>query len=306
MKYRGPCVAVPIFFVLTILIAAQESEFPVLKGPYLGQEPPGTTPEVFAPGVVSVRENIEHSAAVFSPDGMELFWCTNVGYYTEARKTNNVRLYTTKLVDGKWTAPRIAPFAKDIMAERPTFSPDGNWLYFESLKNPDNMDDADIFAVEREGDGWSQPVPVTSSINTSAIERIHCFTANGSFYFSRNPFTRYEEIFVSRWSEGNFGEPEKLGKDYNSDVYEGVIMLSAGENYMLIGQIDTQHLSPELDICYRQADGTWSERIKTPYHCGGFLALSPDGKYLFMLNDEIYWVSTSFVEELKPRQEGSN
>jgi hypothetical protein len=70
---------------------------------------------------------------------------------------------------------------------------------------------------------------------------------------------------------------------------------------MLIGQIDIHHRSPVLNICYRQADGSWSDRIKTPYHCGGFLALSPDGKYLFMLEDEICWVSTSFVEDLRPR-----
>ena len=28
-----------------------KSEFPVLKGPYLGQKPPGLTAEIFAPGI---------------------------------------------------------------------------------------------------------------------------------------------------------------------------------------------------------------------------------------------------------------
>ena len=31
----------------------ESDPFPVLQGPYLGQEPPGTTPEIFAPGIVS-------------------------------------------------------------------------------------------------------------------------------------------------------------------------------------------------------------------------------------------------------------
>jgi hypothetical protein len=45
-----------ILFVIFCLAAcrqAKESGFPVLKGPYLGQNPPGTTPVVFAPGIVN-------------------------------------------------------------------------------------------------------------------------------------------------------------------------------------------------------------------------------------------------------------
>ncbi|MDH5768423.1 MAG: hypothetical protein OEZ31_05635, partial [Nitrospirota bacterium] len=59
--------------------------------------------------------------------------------------------------------------------------------------------------------------------------------------------------------------------------------------------------SSELNICYKKADGTWTDRIKTPYSCGGFLALSPDGKYLFFLQEGICWVNTSFIDELKPQ-----
>lgn len=301
MRFIEICIAALIVLASTSFSGAQEDDLTILKGPYLGQKPPGSTLEVFAPGIISVEENIEHSAAVFSPDGAEVFWCTNVDYYTDAGKAGNLRLYTMKLIDGVWTAPQLAPFAKDISVERPTFSPDGNRLYFENFSDPNNMDDMDIFVVERDGETWSDPKPVSSVINTPAIERIHCFTPDGFFYFSRSPFTRNEKIFVSKWENGKFSEPQLLGKDYNSDDYEGVIVLSADKDYMLIGQIDTQHRSPVLNICYRQADGSWSDRIKTPYHCGGFLALSPDGKYLFMLEDEICWVSTSFVEDLRPR-----
>ena len=32
---------------------SQQEDFPVLKGPYLGQTPPGIEPEIFAPGLIS-------------------------------------------------------------------------------------------------------------------------------------------------------------------------------------------------------------------------------------------------------------
>jgi hypothetical protein len=68
---------------------------------------------------------------------------------------------------------------------------------------------------------------------------------------------------------------------------------------MLIDQMDDQYTS-NLYVSYKRSDGTWTDRIKTPYVCGGFLSLSPDGECLFFLGDGIFWVSTSFVEKLKP------
>jgi Tol biopolymer transport system component len=280
---------------------AEQSDFPKLTGPYLGQKPPGKTPEYFAPGIIAVDANFEHSAAVFSPDGREVFWCTNVDFYTDRRVVGNLRLHTMKVVDGLWTAPRIAPFVEDIYVERPVFSPDGSRLYIEFGRDPTQESDFDIYVVERTADGWSGPTSVSPLINSLAMERLHCVTADGSLYFSRDPFTRNEEIFVSRIVNGEFSEPEKLGDSYNSDAYEVAILIEPDENFMLVCQMNTQHTSSELNISYKKADGSWSQRIKTPYYSGGFLALSPDGKYLFMENEGICWVDTSFVNELKPK-----
>jgi len=296
------CVALLLSFSLISLIGAQEHDFPVLKGPYLGQKPPGKVLQVFAPGIISVAENFEHSAAIFSPDGTEVFWCTNVGWYTDSGKAENLHLYTMKLVDGQWAPPEIPSFAKDIRIERPVFSPDGKRLYFESLASPGNWDNIDIFVVERKGDKWSEPESVSPLINSPAIERLHCVTADGSMYFTRNLMRSDETVLVSRMVNGVFAAPEELNESYNSDAVEFAIALGPNEDYMLISQ-QVAPASPDVFISYKKADGSWSERIKTPYYSGGFLTLSPDGKYLFMLNEAICWVSTSFVEDLKPSHE---
>ena len=51
----------------------EQDDFPVLTGPHLGQEPPGITPELFAPGIISTKDNIEF-AGTFSPDLKEFFF----------------------------------------------------------------------------------------------------------------------------------------------------------------------------------------------------------------------------------------
>jgi len=48
-------------------------QFPVLVGPYMGQQPPGDTPQMFLEGIVSGPDRA-HSSITFSPDGLEAYW----------------------------------------------------------------------------------------------------------------------------------------------------------------------------------------------------------------------------------------
>lgn len=57
--------------MLGIAAAAQEDPFPSLTGPYLGQKPPGLTPEVFAPGIITTNLH-DDGSPIFSPDGREV------------------------------------------------------------------------------------------------------------------------------------------------------------------------------------------------------------------------------------------
>ena len=59
-----------------LTVACDEHEgFPTLEGPYLGQTPPGTMPEKFAPGIISFDGRYE-GGATFSPDGSKVLYTT--------------------------------------------------------------------------------------------------------------------------------------------------------------------------------------------------------------------------------------
>lgn len=53
--------------------ASGQEPFPVLRGPYLGQQPPGMQPVLFAPGIISTDLHDDFSPA-FTPDGRYLFF----------------------------------------------------------------------------------------------------------------------------------------------------------------------------------------------------------------------------------------
>ena len=72
MKRKWMYIFLSCLIIISVTSCANNSDFPVLKGPYLGQKPPGMTPEVFAPGIIST-EHKEHSTLAFSPDGTEIF-----------------------------------------------------------------------------------------------------------------------------------------------------------------------------------------------------------------------------------------
>ena len=48
---------IPLLSILTMSSKSySQDEFPALKGPYLGQTPPGLTAKPFAPGIVNTEE----------------------------------------------------------------------------------------------------------------------------------------------------------------------------------------------------------------------------------------------------------
>ena len=65
---------------------------------YLGQTPPGSTPVIFAPGIVSIEGRYEYGLSV-SPGGKEI-------YYTTDQPGDG--LTVTKYDGEKWTVPEIA------------------------------------------------------------------------------------------------------------------------------------------------------------------------------------------------------
>jgi hypothetical protein len=120
-----------------------------VAGNYLGQTPPGATPEAFARGIVSMEATNEHSAPSFSPDGNEVFWWAN--RYPDPGPPLSM---TTKRENGRWSAPRATPFE----ATMPAFSPDGRRVYFNAPRlrpatAQGTKPEHDIWFVERQGDG---------------------------------------------------------------------------------------------------------------------------------------------------------
>ena len=270
------------------------------RGPYLGQDPPGTTPKVFAPGVVSTGAH-EFSCS-FTPDGKEF-------YFTRRDPTRGVNLIlVTKDIDGTWTKPEVVPFIQNRMSFEPRVTPDGNRLYFtwEQPFSGQEGPPMNVWFVQRKGGGWSNPIDPGRFLNPMKAMYVSS-TLDGTIYtsdISRGPGT--EGIAAARLVDGKYGNLERLPAPINVGAQDMYPYIAPDESYLIFAsRRQSPASSSGLFVSFRKPDRTWGEpRAIDLGMPAGLPLVSPDGKYLFFTAGErgksdIYWVDARFLEEWK-------
>jgi ankyrin repeat protein len=279
--------------------------FPVLEGDYMGQKPPGETPELFAPGIVSSIWGL-HSAAAFSPDGDIAMWAPMITIPGQLYSTGGILMSERK--NNRWAAPHFAPFPGDGEGDVPFFAPDGKRVYFmsaQALPGDPQSEKERIWYVDRTADGWSEPKPVDPLVNDYPHHWHFSVDAEHTIYFSSSVPEGLGEgdIYYAKRVDGKWQKPVNLGTPVNSDKGEGMPFIAPDGSYLLFSR------TYDLYISYCDKDGGWGEprNLGKPINSSGIdicPMVSPDGKYLFFLSQRggeshIWWVDAGFIHKLK-------
>ena len=96
-----------LLLFLPFIGVSQNSDFPKLKGPYLGQKPPGMIPEIFAPAMVE-----KALSCSFSADGKEF-------YFYRSIENAPVKIFVSKVVNEKWTVPEELSMVSGYRSSQP-------------------------------------------------------------------------------------------------------------------------------------------------------------------------------------------
>ncbi len=264
---------------------------------YFEQIPPSTTPQVFAPGMISKPDQSEFGS-VFSADGSEFFYGVDINGKAEIRYS--------KMENGTWTRPVMLIGHETYSFNDPMLSPDENRLYYISNKPRvgAQIGDYDIWYSKKLSNGWSGPINAGKNINSSKNEYYISFTSDGTMYYSSNKNAGQErdydyDIYASKQKNGVFQKSIRLGNQINSTDYEADVFIAPDESYIIFCSTRADGYGKgDLYIGFKQENGEWSKAVnlKAPINSKNHELcpwVTQDGKYfLYTSNQDIYWVST--------------
>ena len=108
-------------FLLVIIFSCQDSKKSSLT--LLSDQIPNDTALIFGQGIISTDDAMEF-AITFNPEMTEM-------YFTRRKPEEDNKIYTMKLVDGKWSEPELAFFSTNKGWDfEPNINPKGDLLYF--------------------------------------------------------------------------------------------------------------------------------------------------------------------------------
>ncbi|MBN1940035.1 MAG: PD40 domain-containing protein [Candidatus Aminicenantes bacterium] len=275
-----------VILSLGSMILAQERPFPVFKGPYLGQTPPGSIPEKFAPGFISIFGY--DFVPTFSPALDEVFW----GHRPTEEGSDN-KLYYSRMVNGRWEKPVLAPFSSGAMEYEAQLAVDGKTLYFTR--------DGDLYLSRKTETGWSEARVLDPPVTKGMCPAV---AANGNLYFTAARNKVYG-IFCSRFADGSYQEPEIAIRMAAHSWIAPDESFMVFDKYIFNNGVQTS----KLYVSFRRSDETWGDPIDLgrDVNVNGtelIAKISPDGKYLFFQrkvdgDTDIYWVDAKIVHDLK-------
>ena len=239
---------------------------------------------VFAPG--SISSDDEEYRVTFSRDGETAYFARGTGFFPQSRRAT---ILESRLVDGSWSAPVPASFSGTYPDIDPWVSPDGERLYFSSIRPVDGVErrDAEIWRVDRTGDGWGEPVHI-AEVGSDNDELGASVSADGVLWFAsdRQGGAGGWDLYTAEPEGDGFAAPIAAA-DINTGIWEFNPAISADGSVLVFTSIGRLEGSGLGDLFVASStDGTWSAAepvaINTPadeYHA----SFSPDGETLYFV-----------------------
>jgi Tol biopolymer transport system component len=271
-----------------------------LTGPYLGNEPPGLDPVLFAPAAIAAsRSWFYHGPIVFSPDGQELHFSK----YTSSK----ISIFNMHLSDGYWTVPEEVTFAGSSHSNCPFYSVTGDTLFF--IRDVNGLKFYQSVKVNGE---WTESTHINIPDGEAAgIGWQFSIARNRNLYFE-SFHGDADDLFVSRFENGRYVQAEALDSPINTSYSEIGACIASDEQYLIFASNRPGGYGyHDLYISFPDESGGWTEPLNMGSRINSnsedaMAVISPDGNYLFYLTRRAgdadlspYWVNADFIDSLR-------
>jgi hypothetical protein len=286
-----------LFACLMLLCSISISQTIPPDSLYFGQTPPGNTPQLFAPGIVSLPGRNE-AVITFSPDGSTVF------FYIQKYPQPGTPFIMSTTYSAHWPSPDTVPFAAGRSTAEPFLAYNGTRLYMYATNAVNHEGIADLSYSLLQNGVWGDPVSMGDPPNSDSYQYHPCIVGDSSVYFSSNAGHVCRSQYINGLYQSRVILPRPV--NYIGSPTWGDPYVAPDESYMVIKAIrDGGFGQNDLYIAYRKTDGSWTnpknlgDVINTPYdETSG--DITPDGLYMtYGSNEDLYWVGTVFIDSLK-------
>lgn len=199
-----------------------------------------------------------------SEDGNEVF-------FTIQSPNQEISQITCIKKDKKnnWSEPQLLSFNNNYSYMEPFLADNGNRLYFASDrpldKTKSEKKDFDIWYVERKNKNseWSEPINMGKPVNSDLNEFFPTLSDNKNLYFTLESPAGMgkDDIYVCKWENGQYSDPEILDENINSNGYEFNAFISKKENFILFTKYNEKggQGSGDLYISKKDSEGKWQK-----------------------------------------------
>jgi len=229
---------------------------------YLGQTPPGNTPEVFT---LSVKQGFFAAERIaISNDGRDIYYSELKGYYPNTGESIKKYSYS----DNQWTGP--VTIFEGYAA--PALSVTGDTMYVET--------NFETYISVKTGSGWTKPKRILAELDSAHYFQV---TKNGNYFISSKSG---KGAGLSDWDRVEIKKSDttvlSLGKPLNTSGENLDFFISRDESFIIVTN------RPGLGISYTKHDGSWTNPVNfgpvIDFGLGSWGPyVTPDNKFLFIL-----------------------
>ncbi|MEY3238213.1 MAG: hypothetical protein RI883_2314 [Bacteroidota bacterium] len=169
-----------------------------------------------------INGRFHEGPATFSADGNEVYFTRS--NYTKRKmeineeKENNLKIFKSTLIDGKWKNLVEFPYnSDDYSVGHPTLTHDGKTLYFIS-DMPGGFGGTDIYKCTLQNNNWSIPENLGATINSKGNEMFPYIHVDNALYFSSDAHNSMGglDVFITYFTGKEWAQPENLNYPLNS------------------------------------------------------------------------------------------
>ncbi|PCJ67241.1 MAG: hypothetical protein COA58_02685 [Bacteroidetes bacterium] len=244
----------------------------------------------------SINSKEQEYSPAFAIDEQTMYITKRLGDLSDRRPNEDI-FYATKNGDNWNNIKNLGPPINTVENEGAfSISADGHYIFFTSCSRSGGQGQCDIWLTIDKNGRWSEPMNLQKPVNTKYWESQPSIASNGKvLYFTSDRPGGFggTDIWMAKFGESGWEEPENLGADINTSKDEQFPFIHSDNTTMYFSSEGHPGMGKsDLFITHLRPDGTWEtpKNLGYPINTTGYdwnMVVTRDGSTAYYSSDNM-------------------